>query len=314
MSWWLVALVAVAVVFLVLVLLELKTSRPDGTLIGTAPYRRALMHITPRRNDSHVFFDTYVDAEPALAYLEAMKARGDVHLTHLLVAACNIALYETPRMNRFVKGHRLYQRKGRWLSFSVKKVKKDRTAKLAAMKMEMNDADTFLDVVRRMNEAIGVERSGSRTAQDKEMDFLAMIPRLIFATAFPLIQLLDYYNLVPGSFIKGDGMYTSMFIANLGSIDMAAAYHHLYEWGNAPLFLVVGRVEEKPWIIDGKVVPRKMIPLRFTFEERIDDGMNAQLGIDTAVHVLEHPFERLGCTAVDGSDTFRLIEKSVVRG
>ena len=39
-----------------------------------------------------------------------------------------------------------------------------------------------------------------------------------------------------------------VLVANLGSIDMDAPFHHLYEWGNIPLFCAVGRAS------DGKLV------------------------------------------------------------
>ena len=35
-----------------------------------------------------------------------------------------------------------------------------------------------------------------------------------------LLRVLDYFNLLPAFFIEGDGMYTSIFVANLGSVGM----------------------------------------------------------------------------------------------
>ena len=48
-----------------------KKSRPDGYLVrGLHPYRRVMGFIMPTRNESVVYFDSYVDAEQLLAYLE----------------------------------------------------------------------------------------------------------------------------------------------------------------------------------------------------------------------------------------------------
>ena len=51
-----------------------------------------------------------------------------------------------------------------------------------------------------------------------------------------MVRWLDSVNLLPGSFIHPDPMYASMFIANLGSVKLESAFHHLYEYGNIPLF------------------------------------------------------------------------------
>jgi hypothetical protein len=42
--------------------------------------------------------------------------------------------------------------------------------------------------------------------------------------------------------------------------------------------------------------------IRWSYDERIDDGLSARFGIDSAKHALEHPFEYFGCLAEDGSD------------
>ena len=97
-------------------------------------------------------------------------------------------------------------------------------------------------------------------------------------------------------------MYSSIFLANLGSIGMRPGYHHLFEWGNCPLFVMVGRIEDRPVCHDGQVVARKQLHIRFTYEERIDDGLNANAGIVAVRKALEAPFEAFGCIAEDGSD------------
>jgi hypothetical protein len=64
-------------------------------------------------------------------------------------------------------------------------------------------------------------------------------------------------------------MYASIFVANLGSVGLEAAYHHLFEWGNCPIFAAIGRVREE-------VTPqgtRKVCTVRYTFDERIEDGL-----------------------------------------
>lgn len=294
--------IVVGVLFVLWVLGHLKTGRADGTLVRVHPYRRLMFVIMPTRNESVVYFDWTVDADRLLAYLEKAKARFGADVTHAAVAAANIALADSPAMNRFVLGRRLYQRKGRSLTFSMKRKSMDRKAKLATVKMEMRDGETFAGMCARINEQIGVERSGQRTHADKEFDLFNLLPRPLLRGADKLLRLLDYFNVLPYAFIKTDPLYTSIFVANLGSLDMTPGYHHLYEYGNCPLFMMVGKVEAVPVVEDGKVVARRRLHIRYTFDERVDDGLTARYGMEVAARVLEDPERWLGCLAEDGSD------------
>ena len=70
---------------------------------------------------------------------------------------------------------------------------------------------------------------------------------------------------------------------------MAPAYHHLYEWGNCPLFLMVGQVEERVVAHNGEITTEEVLPMRIAFDERIEDGLTAKQGIDQFVAILESP-------------------------
>ncbi|MBI4703941.1 MAG: hypothetical protein HY744_22765 [Deltaproteobacteria bacterium] len=285
------------------VLVNLRTSRPDGSLLrGVHPYRRLMPFVMRTRGESVVYFDLAVDAEPLCAYLERARERFEVDVTHCIVAAAAAALFETPEMNCFVAGRRLYRRSGRFVSFSMKRKALDKRAKIAVVKLELRPEETFRELCARIGDAIGVERSDARTHADREYALFNLVPRPLLAAAVALFRWLDYHGLLPGSFIRDDAMYTSAFIANLGSLKMGAGYHHLYEWGNCPLFVMAGQIEERAVVAHAAVAVRRVLPLRFSYNERIDDGLTARAGLETLRRVLEHPGEHLGCLADDGSD------------
>jgi hypothetical protein len=281
----------------------LKGERTDGTLIqGVHPYRRLMAHIMPTRNESVVYFDTYAKADELVRYLKLANERFPADITHALVAAGSIGLYENPKMNRFIAGRRLYQRNGAFVTFSMKRQKLGREAKLSAVKLQVRDGETFRDLCERINENVTVERSGKKTSADKEFDIFNKLPRLALDAAVTTFRALDYLNALPRFFIDSDAMYTSMFIANLGSLSMAPGFHHLYEWGTCPLFMMAGKLEERAVVEDGKVVVRTVLPIRWSYDERIDDGLNARFGIESCNRALENPFEYFGCLKDDGSD------------
>jgi len=275
----------------------LLKNRPDGTLLDKVhPYRTMMSHLMPTRNESVVYFDDYVLAENLIEYLDQANNRFDCDITHALLGAATAAFSINPKMNMFTVGRRLYQRKGVYLTFSMKRKRLNREAKISAVKMEVEPGqESFKELCDKVNSKINVERSGKKTYTDKELDLFLKIPRTVLDFAVKALKTADYYNLLPGAFIKGDPMYTSMFIANLGSLNMRAGFHHLYEWGTCPLFMMVGRIEDKPWVVDGEIQVRKVLHIRWSYDERIDDGLTANKGILGVNKVLSDPHRYLGC-------------------
>ena len=299
-----IALIVIGSLVGLWVLANLKTSRPDGTLVrGLHPYRRMMQFIMPTTAESVVYMDVAVDVENLEAYLAKARDRFGANITHCLVAAINIGLGANPRCNRFVTGRRIYERKGRWITFSMKRVRLNKEAKLSVVKLAMRDDETFSELCERMNGSIKVERSGKKTYADKEFDLFGLFPRPVLRAAAWFLKALDFHGLLPGSFIEPDGLYTSVVLANLGSIGMQPGYHHLYEWGNCPWFVMAGRIEERAVVVDGEVVVRRILPLCVTYDERIEDGLTARHGMDMMNAVLGDPATWLGCLAEDGSDT-----------
>ena len=85
----------------------------------------------------------------------------------------------------------------------------------------------------------------------------------------------------PAALLRNDPMYTSVFVANLGSIELDAAYHHLYEWGNCPLFATLGRIEK-----DGD---RTVAIVKFSYDERVEDGLYAARSLEKFRAYAEDP-------------------------
>ena len=287
------------------VMAKMKRSRPDGDWVRqTHPYRRMMQVIMPTRNESVVYMKVDSRAEKLLAYLEKAGPRFGATLTHVAVASAAIGLAENPKLNRFISGGRVYQRRGRYLTFSMKRKKLDPESKVSVVKMRMEDEDTFRDLCARTDKRMGVERSDKKTHADKEYALFDLLPQPVLQGAAWCFRWLDYHGLLPGSFIKSDGLYTSVFIANIGSLEIGSVYHHLYEWGNCPFFMVLGTVEDRPVVENGEVVVAKYLPVKVAFDERIEDGLTGRKAMWAVKSVLEDPESALGCLEDDGSDAF----------
>jgi pyruvate/2-oxoglutarate dehydrogenase complex dihydrolipoamide acyltransferase (E2) component len=117
----------------------------------------------------------------------------------------------------------------------------------------------------------------------------------VLDVAVSVFHWLDARGALPSALTRSDPMYSSAVVSNLGSLKTGAAFHHLYEHGNCPLFLVVGKIQPTP-VADnaGNVRVRPLLPLCWTFDERIEDGLYAARSAELLRSRLEDPFEDLG--------------------
>lgn len=287
MIWLLIPLALIVLVWLAL---EFKTSRPDGRLAQVHPYRRMMPIIMPTRNESVVYFEHVIDATALLAYVEEHGASMGCTISHLTVAAAAAGLHAHPKLNRFVAGQRVYDRDGVWLSFSMKRQKLNAEAKIAVVKFEVPGEMTLAGLCEAVHAKVNRERSDDETYLDRELSLFLRLPHMVLKRAAKLLFWANDHNLLPASFIREDSMFTSVTIANLGSLGMDPGFHHLYEWGTCPMFMMVGQLVERELTLpDGTRAMRPCLPMRFSYDERVEDGLSAGRALKEMTRMLEDP-------------------------
>jgi hypothetical protein len=266
--------------------------RPDGDYVPEVPATRRIMPFIMRtRTGSAVYWEHKVDTRRTTAFLHAFRERTGLRATilHLIIWATAQTLQARPRLNRFTAGGRLYQRRGIWISFSAKKEKSDEKP-IVVVKRRIDPGWTFEEVVRNIEEGIGEGRSERRSSTDKELSLVFQFPAFIIGFFARVLMKLDHLGLLPGFVMENDPLFCSVFIANLGSIGMAPAFHHLFEYGNCPAFITVGRIHDE--VVpgpDGTPVTRPLMTLRYTFDERIEDDLYCIMALEMLRRLVEDP-------------------------
>lgn len=273
--------------------------RPDGTHIKPrelGAYRRLHGFMFDKRTQSTVFYGVEVDVTDTLAYIERQKAslpEGTAPgLFQILLCAMVRTLAQRPNLNRFVMGRRFYQRNSITLSFVVKKEKSE-TAKTTNAKMDFEPGETLASLGERLRGELAYQRDKSKTYNEKEMDSMGYLPRPLLSLLIPLFKFLDRAGLAPASMLRADPMYASAYVANLGSVGLPEApYHTLFDWGTASLFVAIGSHKPKPVAApDGSIQVRPMLPIHFSLDNRVLDGIYAARAIQLMEHYITHPEE-----------------------
>jgi hypothetical protein len=268
--------------------------RPDGDLVkNETPVRSIMPYLMHGRNESVIYHEGLYDITRTRAFLRAFNHEHErdqpATLFHLFLWSCAQALAERPGLNRFVSGKRLYQRKGMFLSFAAKKELADE-APLVTVKLEFFKGEPFAECCKRIVSAIKDGRTGPARSVDKELALAMMVPGPVLSFIMGLLRWLDKVNLMPGFMIESDPLYTSMFVTNLGSVGLDRTYHHLYEHGTAAMFAVMG-LPRKQLMPDraGNPVVKDILEVRWTLDERVNDGLYCARGLALMKKIFEDP-------------------------
>jgi hypothetical protein len=119
---------------------------------------------------------------------------------------------------------------------------------------------------------------------------LNYIPGLIKKFAVWFLKTLDYFGLLPMALLKVSPFHGSMFISSMGSLGVPPIYHHLYNFGNLPVFLTFGakRYEYQNNRL-GEVVKKKYMDYTVVTDERICDGFYYASGLKLFRSYLANP-------------------------
>lgn len=274
--------------------------RHDGDPVRDAPAMRRLMpYLMRTRNGSLVLQESVYRMPAALGWLEAYNHAHTGHATlfHLFAYACGQALHARPALNRFVSGNHLYQRRGVQISFVIKRTMSDEGVD-TTVKVDVVRGEPFEQFVARVTHVVADARAHDR-AVDRETALVTRLPGPLLRWLVALARQLDTWNLYPRFMTAHDPMYSSLFLANLGSAGVSDAFHHLYEYGTVSIFGAISEVRPMPFVEGDKVVPCDGLAVRWTFDERINDAFYAARSLAIVQHVLEDPTRHLG--APDGA-------------
>jgi hypothetical protein len=249
-------------------------------------------YLYPNRADNEAFISERIDLENINKYIaEKNKDNPDepYKVFHVLLAAVAKTIVLRPKMNRFIKGGRMYQRKFISLAFVVKKRFSDNGEEALAF-VKFDENDTMESVNKKVYGEINECRSEKLDNSTAEMDSLCKMPRFLLRFVMWILHKLDYYGKVPESLIKTDPNHASCMLSNLGSIGLKAGYHHLSNWGTNSLFIVIGQKKMSPFYDEnGEVRMKETMDLGLTLDERLADGYYYSRTVKLLLHLLQNP-------------------------
>ena len=267
--------------------------RKDGKLLKNIDSMHVIMPLMyPNRCDNEAFISERIDLTNINRYLARKNADSpeyEYNLFQIMVTAMLKTITLRPKMNRFIANKNMYQRNEVTAAFTVKKIFSDNGGEALAA-IHSKGSDNIDTIHEQIYKQVSFCRSEEKDPSTASMDAIQKLPRFILHFVGFVARFLDRHGWMPQSIIATDPFYSSVVLANLGSIGLHAGYHHLTNWGTTSVFCVVGEIKKRPFYDEeGRMEMRDSVDLGLTIDERLADGYYYSKTIKLLKKLLENP-------------------------
>ena len=272
--------------------------RKDGRLLRTLyPMNKLMPYIMRTRNDACNQFADSIDMTETDPYIRSKVKEGKVNFSflHVLLAAYVRTVAKRPEINRFVSAKKIYARNTIEVNMVIKTTMSADSPD-TCVKVYFEPTDTIDDVYDKFNTAVQAVKDASETKSDKESAFdklvrvLSSLPSFILSPAINTLIRMDSWNILPQALSNVLPFHGSLIVTSMGSLGIRPIYHHLYNFGNLPIFISYGNKRMELCLDeDGNVQKKRMIDLKVVTDERICDGYIYASAFKTWRTYLEHP-------------------------
>ncbi len=266
--------------------------RNDGRRVRTrGPMEGVAAYIMKDRVGSSNYVRDTIEMEPIEEYIRQKRKEGrEISLMHLIIAAYVRLVAQRPAINRFISGQKNLTRDDYVEIVLTIKKEMRLDSPDTVVKITVGKDATVFDIEEQLNQVITDYRDNPGGGFDKTAGALKKIPGLLLKFAVWLLKFMDYFGWLPRVLTKISPFHGSFFITSMGSLGIPPIYHHLYDFGNVPVFCSFG-AKYKRWEMDrdGNAKERHYVDFTFVTDERICDGFYFASGLRLLKAMLRRP-------------------------
>ena len=246
-----------------------RTFRPLQPLKG---WRRVAVQAWRPPHDPSVYATLDVPMAPALAYLDRLRAETGVRVTvtHLVARGIALAIRHNPQLNGIVARGRIMLRDSVDIFLQVAI---EGGNDLSGIKIARADEKDVLEIAQEMEARVTRLRQRRDRQVERTKSILDRLPLRLLGPFLRLVSYLVYdldLDLSRFGVVKDE--FGSAMVTNVGTFGLAHAYAPLVPFSRTPLVVLVGEVQDRPVVEDGRVVARPIMTLGVTFDHRFMDG------------------------------------------
>ncbi|MBO8130327.1 MAG: 2-oxo acid dehydrogenase subunit E2 [Candidatus Marinimicrobia bacterium] len=255
-----------------------------------SPWRLLAISAYKAPSDSKIYGTFEVDVTDVLNYIEKAKGKGKkLTITHFVIAALARTLHEdVPEINCYITRGKFKFRKNVNICISVSI---DEGTEMTAVIIKKANELSVSEICDKLNEEVEkIRLKGEELEGFDAKKFLSKIP-WPFRTWFVKLIKFWVYDLglkFPFLNIPSDP-FGSLILSNIGSLGLTVGLGALFPLGRVPAVIMIGKIQDKPVVINGEIKIRSILPFGGTFDHRIVDGAQISKFVLGAVHRLQKP-------------------------
>jgi len=243
--------------------------RKDGRKIRSlAPMNYLSPYLMPTRTGSANMIDDSLDMENVERYIKEKQAAGlkGFGMLHIFVAAYVRTVSQRPGINRFISRQKIFARNNIEIIMTIKK-EMSLNAEETVIKVYPEATATAEEVFHLLNATINENKGtdGDESDFDGVARIVNYIPGLLLKFTVWCLKTLDYFGLMPKALLKVSPFHGSLVITSMGSLGIPPVYHHLYDFGNAPLFISFGAKRRENALQEDGSVKKKAFGLQDSY-------------------------------------------------
>jgi hypothetical protein len=272
-------------------------NRYDGTELHLDAMKTLEPFVMKFRTASWVLCLQQYDLSKTLPFIEEYNRERNLDKTNrltlfqvlLCAGARTIAYY--PKLNRFIAGKRYYQRNRLNFSFVVKPDPTDPNSPESFTKFDLSPYETLDSIRENLHTFVKEARMDGGSEQEQKIQALAKLPHRVKVMVNNIIARRDYKGKLGGPFIESDPVFCSAVFANLGSVGVRGTLiHHMFEYGNASIFITLGTIKKGVVINENNEVEvRDVVDIAYNIDERISGGKYFALVLKMLQDLTENP-------------------------
>ncbi|MBQ2767373.1 MAG: hypothetical protein IJF49_04770 [Clostridia bacterium] len=267
--------------------------RKDGRKVRTLqPIQRMMPYIMKKRSDAQNTFSDSFDITEAdrIVRTKVKEGKTNFSLLHIILAAYIHMLAQRPGVNRFVSGQKIYARNNIEIVMAVKR-ELSLSGQETMIKVVFPPDATLDEVYMIFNRAVEeATQTTGETMFDKVAKVLISFPGIILRLIVRLLFALDYIGCLPRMLLNVSPFHGTMIITSMGSLGIKPIYHHIYDFGNLPVFLSYGAKYTVNAINrDGGVIRKRYVDIKAVTDERICDGYYYASALKMLKKLIQNP-------------------------
>ena len=231
----------------------------------------AAIYTTP--TDSRVYGTLDIDVTEARRFISEKRRQG-IRLTMVHMATAVLAravAFDVPEMNCYIRRGAV---QGRERLDVMVPVQVGGDAGVTPAIVRDAHARRVSDIAEEIRGKASRSRGGEEIKAAQNKYLLNKVP---WPLRRPVFRLLKWITVDMGLEIRALGLsahsFGSFVVSDIGSFGLNTGMTALMPAAKVPAVIVLGKMEEKPVVRNGKIVIRTILPLTGTFDHRIVDGM-----------------------------------------